>query len=86
MSNYEESLKLTDEAIDKLVDVFKQNISHLEILREHINDMNEEQFNDFKVPFATVMLPTMSKDAMMSGSPILATIETIKYIKGKNNE
>ena len=81
MNKYEEHLKITDDAIDALVNVFKENISHLEILREHIKDMDEEQLKDFMVPFATVMLPRISENAMRSGASILATIETIKYIK-----
>ena len=86
MNKYDERLMVTNEAIDALVNVFKENISHLEILRERIKDMDEKQFKDFMMPFATVMLPRMSEDAMRSSSPILATIETIKYIKGENDE
>jgi hypothetical protein len=73
--------------IDNLVDIQKKNISELEIMKEHINDMTSEQFNDHFGPlFAFCIGPEISQTTMKAHSAIRSTNDTIEYIKEKEVE
>ena len=72
------------ELIDKLIDFQKKNISGLEIMKEHINDMSSEQFEHFGTVFACVMSPEMLKTTLKSNSVIAAVNSTIMHIKEEN--
>lgn len=69
------------DAIDSLIDFQKKNISGLEIMKEHINDMTTEQFERFGSVFAFVMVPEMLRTTMRAHSAIEAVNNTIEHIK-----
>lgn len=83
MKSEEEARQSTIEVIDKLIDFQKKNISGLEIMKEHINDMTTEQFERFGVVFAFAMSPELLKTTMKAHSAISATNDTIEKIKAE---
>lgn len=81
IKNEKEARQACEELIDRLIDLQKKNISGLEIMKEHINDMSSEQFKHFSVPFAYAMsqeLLSTSRSANVVISAVNATIEDIK--------
>lgn len=69
------------ELIDRLINFQKKNISGLEIMKEHINDMTTEQFDRFCSAFAYAMLPELLRTTLKANSAISATNATIEHIK-----
>ena len=69
------------EMIDTLINDNKKNISHLEIMKEHVNDMSSEQFEEFALVFGYCMAPDMVKKTLSSTATICAVNETIEHIK-----
>ena len=74
------------ELIDRLIDFQKKNISGLEVMKEHINDMTTEQFEPFCNVFTFVMVIEMLETTMKAHSAIRATNDTIECIKVKGAE
>ena len=81
MNSEEEARQVCVELIDKLIDLQKKNISGLEIMKEHINDMSSEQLAHFGIVFAIVMSPEMLRTTLKANSAICAVNDTIKHIK-----
>lgn len=71
------------EMIDTLINDHKKNISHLEIMKEHVNDMSFRQFEEFALVFGYCMAPDMVKKTLSSTATICAVNETIEHIKEK---
>ncbi len=69
------------ELIYRLIDFQKKNISGLEIMKEHINDMTTEQFERFGSVFTFVMTPEMLRTTMKAHSTIAAVNDTIECVK-----
>ena len=69
------------EIIDKLIDDHKGNISKLEIMKEHINDLSSEQFENFALVFGYCMAPDIIKKTLSATATICAVNETIEHIK-----
>lgn len=74
------------EMVDKLIDDHKGNISKLEIMKEHINDMSSEQFEEFALIFGYSMAPDMIKTTLGATATICAVNDTIEHIKHKEKE
>lgn len=81
MKSEEEARQTTIEVIDKLIDFQKKNISGLEIMKEHINDMTTEQLARFGAAFAFGIAPELFTTTMKTDSAIRATNDTIEHIK-----
>lgn len=82
----EEARQACVEMVDHLIDYQKKNISQLEFMKEHINDMSTEQFESFCSVFAFVMAGEMLEKNMKLHSSIRATNNTIDYIKEREVE
>ena len=67
--------------IDTLINDHKKNISQLEIMKEHVNDMSSEQFERFALVFGYSMTPDMIKTTMSAAATIGAVNETIEHLK-----
>lgn len=80
-SEEEEARQACVDMVDDLIDNHKKNISHLEIMKEHINDMSSEQFERFALVFGYSMAPDMIKVTLEAASIISAINETIEHIK-----
>ncbi len=74
------------EMVDALINDHKKNISHLEIMKEHIDDMSSEQFGEFAIVFGYSMAPDMIKKTLGAAATIMAVNETIVHIKEGNKE
>lgn len=83
INNEKEARQACAEMIDKLIDDHKKNISQLEIMKEHINDMSSEQFKEFGLVFGYSMAPDMVKSTLGAKATICAVNETIEHIKGE---
>lgn len=81
MKSEEEAREACIDMIDKLIDDQKGNISQLEIMKEHINDMSTEQFERFGLVFGYSMAPDMIKRTLGAKATICAVNETIVHIK-----
>ena len=81
MKSEEEARETTIELIDKLINDQKGNISQLEIMKEHINDMSSEQFEHFGLVFGYSMAPDMIKATLGATATICAVNDTIVHIK-----
>ena len=81
-----EARETCTEMIDKLINDQKKNISHLEIMKEHIKDMSSEQFEEFCLVFGYSMAPDMVKSALGATATICAVNDTIEHIKKKEVE
>lgn len=77
----EEARQACVEMVDTLINDHKKNISKLEIMKEHINDMSSEQFERFALVFGYSMAPDMIEVAFKVTSIIAAINETIEHIK-----
>jgi predicted metalloendopeptidase len=82
----EEARQACIEMIDKLIDDHKKNISHLEIMKEHVNDMTSEKFEEFALVFGYSMAPDMVKRTLGATATICAVNDTIVHIKEKEVE
>ncbi len=82
----EEARQACVEMVDMLIDNHKGNISKLEIMKEHINDMSSEQFEEFGLVFGYSMSPVMIKRTLATTATICAVNDTIEHIKRKENE
>lgn len=80
----EEAREACIEMVDKLIDDHKKNISALEIMKEHINDMSSEQFTEFAIVFGYSMAPDMVKRILATTGTIMAVNDTIEHIKEEN--
>ena len=67
--------------VDTLINDHKKNISKLEIMKEHINDMSSEQFERFAIVFGYSMAPDMIKRILAATATISAVNDTIEKIK-----
>lgn len=74
------------EIVDKLINDHKKNISHLEIMKEHVNDMTSEKFEEFALVFGYSMAPDMIKKTLGAAATICAVNDTIVHIKNKEVE
>lgn len=81
MKSEEEARQACVEMVDHLIDYQKKNISQLEFMKEHINDMSTEQFERFGSVFAFAMAVEMLEKTMKLHSAIRATNATIEHIK-----
>lgn len=81
-----EARQACDEMIDTLINDHKKNISHLEIMKEHVNDMSSEQFEKFALVFGYCMAPDIIKKTLSATAAICAVNDTIVHIKEKENE
>lgn len=79
--NEQEARQICEEMIDKLINFQKKNISGLEIMKEHVNDMSSEQFYRFSEVFAFVMSPDLLDTTIRANSAIAAVNGTIEHIK-----
>ncbi len=82
----EEARQACIDMIDALVNDHKRSISHLEIMKEHVNDISSEQFEEFAIVFGYSMAPDMAKATLKAVATICAVNDTIEHIKRKENE
>jgi hypothetical protein len=83
MKSEEEARQACIDMIDALINDHKKNISHLEIMKEHVNDMTSEKFEEFGLVFGYSMAPDMIKRTLSATATICAVNETIEHIKRK---
>lgn len=69
--------------IDAIINDHKKNISHLEVMKEHVNDMTSEKFEEFALVFGYSMAPDMIKRTLGAAATICAVNDTIEHIKKK---
>lgn len=81
-----EAREVCIDMIDALINDHKKNISHLEIMKEHVNDMTSEKFEEFALVFGYSMAPDMIKKTLGATATICAVNETIEHIKEKEDE
>lgn len=81
MKSEQEARQACIDMIDALINDHKKNISHLEIMKEHVNDMTSEKFEEFALVFGYSMAPDMVKRTLSATATICAVNETIVHIK-----